>query len=45
VNHKLHLLANADDVDLMGDNIDSIKKNTGTSIDASRKIGLELNVN
>jgi uncharacterized Fe-S center protein len=29
-------------VNLLGDNIDTIKKNTETSIDASKKIGLEI---
>jgi hypothetical protein len=38
------LLAYADDVNLLGDNIDTIKKNTVTLIDASKEIGLELNV-
>jgi hypothetical protein len=37
-------LAYADDVNLMGDNIDSIKKNTETLIDASKEVGLEINV-
>jgi hypothetical protein len=31
-------------VNLLGDNIDTIKKNTGTLIDASKKVGLEINV-
>jgi hypothetical protein len=38
------LLAYADDVNLLGDNIDSIKKNTETLIDASKEDGLEINV-
>jgi hypothetical protein len=29
---------------LLEDNIDTIKKNTETSIDAGRKVGLEINV-
>jgi hypothetical protein len=37
------LLAYADDVSLLGDNIDTIKKNTETLIDASKEIGLEIN--
>jgi hypothetical protein len=31
-------------VNLLGDNIDTIKKNTETLIDASKKLGLEVNV-
>jgi hypothetical protein len=34
------LLAYADDVNLLGENMDTIKKNT----DASKEIGLEINV-
>jgi hypothetical protein len=34
----------ADDVNLLGDNIDTIKENTGTLIDVSKKVGLEINV-
>jgi hypothetical protein len=37
------LLAFADDVTLLGDNIDTIKKNTETLIDASKEVGLEIN--
>jgi hypothetical protein len=37
-------LAYADDVNLLGDNIDTIKKNTGTLIDDGREIGLEINI-
>jgi hypothetical protein len=37
------LLAYADDVNLLGDNIDSIKKNTETFIDASKEISVEIN--
>jgi hypothetical protein len=37
-------MAYADDVNLLGDNIDTIKKNTGTLIDASKELGLEINV-
>jgi hypothetical protein len=39
-----HLLAYADDVNLLGDNIDTIKKNTETLTDASKKVGLEINI-
>jgi hypothetical protein len=31
-------------VKLLGDNIDTIKKNTETLIDASKEFGLEINV-
>jgi hypothetical protein len=34
------LLVYADDVNLLVDNIDSIKKNAGTLIDASKEVGL-----
>jgi hypothetical protein len=30
-------------VNLLGDNIDTIKKNRGTLIDASKKVGLKVN--
>jgi hypothetical protein len=40
--HKL--LAFADDVNLLGDNIDIINKNTETLIDASKEVGLEVKV-
>jgi hypothetical protein len=38
------LLAYADDVNLLGDNIDTMKKNTETLIDASKEVGLEIDV-
>jgi hypothetical protein len=38
------LLAYTDDVNLLGDNIDTIKENTQTLIDASKEVGLEINV-
>jgi hypothetical protein len=33
----------ADDVNLLGDNIDAIKKNTQALIDTSKEVGLEVN--
>jgi hypothetical protein len=38
------LLAYADDVNLLQDNIDTINKNIETLIDASKEVGLEINV-
>jgi hypothetical protein len=37
------LLTYDDDVNLLGDNIDTIKKNTETLIDARKEVGLEIN--
>jgi hypothetical protein len=44
LNGTHHILAYSDDVNLPGDNIDTIKKNTGTLTDASKEVGLEMNV-
>jgi hypothetical protein len=44
LNGTHQLLACADDVNLLGDNIDNIMKNTETLIDASKEVGLEINV-
>jgi hypothetical protein len=38
------LLAYADDVNLLGDNTDTINKNTDTLIDASKVVGLKVNI-
>jgi hypothetical protein len=38
------LLAYTNDVNLLGDNIDTIKKNTETLIDARKEVGLEINL-
>jgi hypothetical protein len=37
------LLAYADDVNLLGVNIDTINKNTENLSDASKQVGLEIN--
>jgi hypothetical protein len=44
LNGTHHLLAYADVVNLLGDNIDTIEKSTETLIDASKEVGLEMNV-
>jgi hypothetical protein len=41
LNWTRQLLAYADDVNLLGDNMDTIKKNTKSLIDASKVVGLE----
>jgi hypothetical protein len=38
------LLAYADDVNLQRDKIDTIRENTGTLIEASKGVGLEINI-
>jgi hypothetical protein len=45
LNGTHQLLPYADDVNLLGDNIDIIeKKKTETLIDVSKEVGLEINV-
>jgi hypothetical protein len=44
LNGTQQLLAYADDVNLLDDNVDTIKKNTQTLIDASKEVGLEVNL-
>jgi hypothetical protein len=44
LNGTHQLLAYADDVNLLGDNIDTIKTNTETLIDGSKEVGLKINV-
>jgi hypothetical protein len=43
LNGTHQLLAYAEE-NLLGDNIDTIRKNTETLIDASKEVGLEINV-
>jgi hypothetical protein len=43
LNRTHQLLAYADDVNLLGDNIDT-EKNTETMIDDSKEVGLEINI-
>jgi hypothetical protein len=43
LNGAHQLLVYADDVNLLGDNIDAMKKNMETLIDASKEVGLEVN--
>jgi hypothetical protein len=43
LNGTHQLLAYADNVKLLGDNIDTITKNTETLIGASKEVGLEVN--
>jgi hypothetical protein len=43
LNGTHHLFVYADDVNLVGDNIDTIKNNTQSLIDASKETGLEVN--
>jgi hypothetical protein len=43
LNGTRQLLLYADDVNLLGVNINAIKKNTGTLIDAGKEVGLEGN--
>jgi hypothetical protein len=44
LNGTRKLLAYADDVNLLRENINTINKNTETLIDASKEVGLEVNV-
>jgi hypothetical protein len=44
MNGTHRFLTYADDVNLLGDNINIIIKNTETLVDASKEVGLEVNV-
>jgi hypothetical protein len=44
LNGTHQLLAYADDVNLLGDNIGTINKNTETLIDASKEVGVQVNI-
>jgi sorting nexin-29 len=44
LNGTRQILVYADDVNLLGDNIDTIKENMEILIDASKEVGLEINV-
>jgi hypothetical protein len=44
LNGTHQLLAYADDVNLLGDNIYTMKENTETLIDSTKEVGLEINM-
>jgi hypothetical protein len=43
-NGTYQILAYADDVNLLGNNMDAVRINTETLIDAGKEVGLEINV-
>jgi hypothetical protein len=44
LNGECQFLDYADDVNLLGDNIDTVNKNNETLIHASKEVGMEINV-
>jgi hypothetical protein len=44
LNGTHQLLAYVDDMNLLGDNIATVNKNTETLIDASYEVGLQVNI-
>jgi hypothetical protein len=44
LNGTHQLLVYADDINLLGDSVNTIKENSKTLLEASRDIGLEINV-
>jgi hypothetical protein len=43
LNGTHHLLACVDDINILGENIDTIQKNTEALFDVSKEVGLEVN--
>jgi hypothetical protein len=43
LNWTHQLLAYADDVNIVGENIDTIQRNTKSILDANKEVGLEMN--
>jgi hypothetical protein len=43
LNGTHQILVYADDVNLLGDRVNTIKENTGTLLEAGRDVGLEIN--